>query len=117
MSEYKLESEEDMEAYLDSIFGHGQAATFTNTSGQTSSIKLILNNEYFEEDFGEGVESTKPVAYCRTVDVPSVAHGNTLAVAAYKDVDGNTLVAAKSFTVVNVQKDNTGFTILMLQEI
>ena len=49
--------------------------------------------------------------------MPSVAHGNTLAVAAYKDVDGNTLVAAKSFTVVNVQKDNTGFTSLMLQEI
>jgi hypothetical protein len=105
MSEYRLETEEDMSSYLDANFGHGRTATFTNTSGQTSTIELILNNEYFEEEFGVGVEGTQPIAFC-----------NTLAVDAYKDVDGNTLVAAQTYKVVNVQKDNTGFTSLMLEE-
>ena len=117
MSQYRLETEEDMSSYLDADFGHGRTATFTNTSGQTSNIQLILNNEYFEEEFGVGVEGTKPIAYCRSVDVPSVKHGNTLAVAAYEDVDGNTLVGAKTYSIVNVQKDNTGFTSLMLEEL
>ena len=49
MSEYRLETEEDMSSYLDANFGHGRTATFTNTSGETSSIEVILNNEYFEE--------------------------------------------------------------------
>ena len=116
MSEYRLETEEDMSSYLDANFGHGRTATFTNTSGQTSTIELILNNEYFEEEFGVGVEGTQPIAFCRTVDVPTVKHGNTLAVDAYKDVDGNTLVAAQTYKVVNVQKDNKDFTSLMLDE-
>ena len=103
MSEYRLETEEDMSSYLDASFGHGRTATFTNTSGQTSTIELILNNEYFEEEFGVGVEGTQPIAFCRTVDVPTVKHGNTL-------------VAAQTYKVVNVQKDNTGFTSLMLEE-
>ena len=117
MSQYRMETEEDMSAYLDSDFGHGRSAVFTNSSSAQSTINIILNNEYFEEEFGIGVEGTKPIAYCRSVDVPSVVHGNTLAVSAYKDVDGNTLVAAKSFTIVNVQKARTGFSALMLEEI
>lgn len=116
MSQYRLETEEDMSSYLDAAYGHGRSAVFTNSSNAQSTINIILNNEYFAEEFGVGVEGTQPIAYCRSVDVPNVVHGNTLAVAVYKDVDGNTLAPAKSYTIVNVQKDRTGFTSLMLEE-
>ena len=32
-------------------------------------------------------------------------------------VDGNTLKAAQNYTIVNVQKDRTGFTELVLEEV
>jgi hypothetical protein len=38
-----------------------------------------------------------------------------LAVSAYKDVDGNILKAASNYKIVNVQKDNKGFTALVLE--
>ena len=116
MTIYNLETEEDMISYLDTDFGHGRSATFTNSSNETSNIKLILNNEYFEEDFGEGVESLQPIAFCRSVDVPEVVQGNSLNISAYKDIEGNIISPAKNYIVVNVQKDRTGFTTLILRE-
>ena len=117
MSTYALETEEDMNSYLDINFGHGVSADYTNSGGTTSTIHIILNNEYVEQEEGIGVEALKPIAYCRTVDVPSITFGNTLNVSAIKDVDGNTLKAAQNYTVVNIQSDRTGFSALMLEEI
>ena len=116
MSQYQIETEEDMIAYLDIDYGHGVSAVYTN-NGSDSTIKIILNNEYVEQEEGIGVEAVKPIAYCRTIDVPNISFGNTLAVAAIKDVDGNTLKAAQNYTVVNIQADRTGFSALMLEEI
>tara|TARA_R100001460_G_scaffold52211_1_gene91001 strand:- start:1403 stop:1753 length:351 start_codon:yes stop_codon:yes gene_type:complete len=115
MSVYQMETEEDMSAYLDINYGHGVTAVYTN-NGSSSTINIIINNEYDEQEEGVGVEATQPIAYCRSVDVPSIAFGNTLAVSAIKDVDGNTLKAAQNYTVVNIQADRTGFTALMLEE-
>tara|TARA_Y100001937_G_C6853836_1_gene213282 strand:- start:11 stop:364 length:354 start_codon:yes stop_codon:yes gene_type:complete len=117
MSEYRLETEEDMSSYLDTSFGHGVTAVFTNSSGSASTINIIINNEYVEQIEGIGVEALKPIAYCRTIDVPNIVFGNTLNVSAIKDVDGNTLKAAQNYTVVNVQSDRTGFSVIMLEEI
>ena len=77
----------------------------------------ILNNEYVEQDEGVGVEALKPIAYCRTIDVPNIAFGNRLDVSAIKDTNGNILKAAQSYTIVNIQADRTGFSALMLEEI
>jgi len=107
-----METEDDMSAYLDINYGHGVTAVYTN-NGSSSTINIIINNEYDEQEEGVGVEATQPIAYCRSVDVPSIAFGNTLAVSAIKDVDGNT---AQNYTVVNIQADRTGFTALMLEE-
>ena len=40
-----------------------------------------------------------------------------MAVAAIKDVDGNTLKAAQLYKVVSIQSDRTGFTALELEVI
>ena len=116
MSQFMLETEEDMLGYLDSDFGHGITAVYTR-SGVSTTIKIILNNEYVEQEEGIGVEALKPIAYCRTIDVPNIAFGNRLDVSAIKDTNGNILKAAQSYTVVNIQADRTGFSALMLEEI
>mgnify|MGYP003133946063 CR=1 FL=1 len=116
MSQYRMETEEDMLAYLDINYGHGVSAVYTN-NGTSSTINIILNNEYVEQVEGIGVEALKPIAYCRTVDVPNISFGNTLNVSAIKDTNGNTLKAAQNYTVVNIQADRTGFSALMLEEI
>tara|TARA_R110002033_G_scaffold170974_1_gene215064 strand:- start:3086 stop:3439 length:354 start_codon:yes stop_codon:yes gene_type:complete len=116
MSKYNLETEEDMASYLDINYGHGLSAVYTNYQDVQSTINIILNDEYLEDDDGIGIEGNQPIAYCRSIDVPNVLHGDTLSVSAVKDVDGNTLKDAQSYKVVNVQKDKTGFTALMLEE-
>ena len=77
MSQYRLETEEDMSAYLDINFGHGVTAVYT-VGGSSTTINIIINNEYVEQVEGTGVEALKPIAYCRTIDVPNIAFGNTL---------------------------------------
>jgi len=117
MSQYRMETEEDMSAYFDINFGHGVSAVFTH-SGTATTINIILNNEYVEQEgFEVAVEATQPMAYCRSIDVPSIAHGNTLQVSAVKDVEGNTLSPAANFTIVSIQSDRTGFTALELEKI
>ena len=117
MSEYRLETELDMAGYLDINFGHGVSAVYTNTSSTAATINIILNNEYVEQEEGIGVEALKPIAYCRTIDVPTIAFGNTLNVSAIKDTNGNILKPAQNYTVVNIQSDRTGFSALMLEEV
>ena len=118
MSQYVMETEEDMSSYLDINFGHGVSCVFTNSGGSAATINIILNNEYIEQDgFEVPIEATQPIAYCRSIDVPNISHGNTLAVSAIKDVDGNTLKAAQTYTVVSIQSDRTGFTALELEEV
>jgi len=116
MSQYMLETEEDMLAYFDVDFGHAINATYIK-NGISSTIKIILNREYIQQDDGIGVEATKPIAYCRSIDVPNVVYGDLLNASATTDVEGNILKAAQNYTIINVQKDKTGFTVLMLEEI
>ena len=116
MSQFRLETEADMLNYLDKDYGHGVGATYTR-SGTATSISVILNNEFILQDEGIGLEALKPIAYARSVDVPNASFGDLLNVEAIKDVDGNTLKAAQNYTIVNVQKDRTGFSSLILEEV
>jgi hypothetical protein len=113
-----METEEDFASYLDVDYGHGVTAVFTNTGGTASTINVILNNEYIEQDgSGVAIEATKPVAFCRSMDIPNIAHGNSLAVSAIKDIEGNILKSAQSYVVASIQSDRTGFTALILEKI
>ena len=116
MSQFRLETELDMAGYLDINYGHGVSAVYTN-SGTSSTINIILNNEYVEQEEGIGVEALQPVAYCRSIDIPSVAYGHSLNVNAIKDTDGNIIKVATNYTIVNVRPDRTGFIALELEEV
>jgi hypothetical protein len=116
MSQYRLETEEDMASYLDPTYGHGVAAIYIN-NGTSTNINIILNNEYVEQEEGIGVEALEPIAYCRSIDIPSIAYGHLLNVSAIKDTDGNIIKAATNYTIVNIRPDRTGFIALELEEV
>ena len=83
----------------------GSTATFTDTSASsTSSITAMLKREYYEETTGDvTVQSSSPVAHVRTTDVPSVVHGDTLA------------ISGTTYTIVEVSPDNEGISQLRLR--
>ena len=49
-------------------------------------------------------------------DCGDLGSGNSV-VFEVTDIHGNILKAAQNYTIVNVQKDRTGFTALMLEEV
>lgn len=112
-----LEFATDLEAYFDTN-AHGTSATYTPYGGSSSTIKVIIEQLFYEVDTvgSVGVNSSQPMAYCRTTDVPNAAKNDTLVIGAITDLDGNTIKAETTYTVVNVQPDNTGITILVLEE-
>lgn len=130
-----LESAADHNAYLDTQTGHGQTAIYggadTTWDARTAlidtwqaidtykyQIDLIINQEYFGIEGGTvDVNGFQPVALVKTNTIPYVDFGDTLDVSAYLDTNGNTLTAATSYTIVNVQPDRTGFTSLLLEEV
>jgi hypothetical protein len=90
---------------LDLLQDFGETATFTDTSaGSTSSITVILTNDYLAADPGGSVEveSSSPVAIARTIDVPNVAQGDTL------------LISSTTYTIREVEPDNQGMTTVRL---
>jgi len=90
---------------LDLLQDFGETATFTDTSaGSTSSITVILTNDYLAADPGGSVEveSSSPVAIARTSDLPSVVQGDTL------------LISSTTYTIKEVEPDNQGMTTVRL---
>lgn len=116
MSQFQLETESDMLAYLDPVFGHGVTADFIH-NGITTSINVIIEEEYLEIDEGTGVESTTPAAHCRSVDIINAAIDDNLNVSAIKDIEGNILKAATNYIIKNIENDRTGFTVLKLEKV
>ena len=98
-----VESEEMLLEFLQD-FG-SSSCTFTDTSATSSStITALLKREYYEESAGEAtVQSSSPVAIVRTSDVPSVVHGDTLA------------IDSVTYSIVEVSPDNEGMTQLRLR--
>ena len=90
---------------LDLLQDFGETATFTDTSaGSTSSITVILTNDYLAADPGGTVEieSSSPLAIARTSDLPSVVQGDTL------------LISSTTYTIKEVEPDNQGMTTVRL---
>jgi hypothetical protein len=99
-----LETENDQLGFLDTET-HGLTVSYTPSGGSASNIKAIVNDEYFGID-GDSVdiEGKQIFLTCRTSNAPNAAHGDTFA------------FESKTFKVVNVRPDGTGFTEMVLEE-
>jgi len=92
---------EDLTEFLDTAYGFAVTATYNGST----SVNGIFDAEYFEPDAGfAGIQSAQPVFLCRTVDVASAAHGQTL------------VVASVNYKIVGVEPDGTGMTLLKLEK-
>ena len=81
--------------------------TYTPQGGGPSTIKVVFENQYQSIEMlseGVGVESTGPAATCKTSDVSTAKHGDTLA------------ISGKIYYINGVQPDGTGLTRLLLSE-
>ena len=77
----------------------------TATYSVGGTVDGVFENEFFEAltETDVAVESAQLLFTCATADVPTAAHGQTLA------WSGNT------YAIVGVQPDGTGVTILVLE--
>lgn len=98
-----LENEQDLLNFFDTET-HGKTASIT-INGTSSSISVILNKEYFEIP-GETVDidGSQPIVFCRSSDVTGVDTADTIS------------IDSINYNIKNIQPDNTGVTILILQE-
>jgi hypothetical protein len=131
-----LESAADFNSYVDTTTGHGVTATFFETqatlwdartglidswydidSGDSYSIKIIIDQEYFSITGGTvPVDGYQPRAILKATDVPYISQGDRLLVNAITTNKGNTLVPETTFTIQTVEPDNTGFVQVVLEE-
>ena len=57
----------------------GVDCTYTPAGGSASTIKAILQNEYYAiETASVAMEMSQPIAVIRTADAPSIAHDDTM---------------------------------------
>ncbi len=111
-----MEFDRDFNGYLDATYGHGIQITYTPTGGSSSSIEVILDQEYVDIDSGGlPVQGYQPVAKAKTTDIPSIAFGDTIAAPAIKNLDGTQIKAATNYKVINFEHDNLGMTSLLLE--
>ena len=110
-----LEFDSDFDGYFD-VLGHGVSCTYTPSGGSSVTIKVILDQEYFEMP-GQtvSVEGLQPMVYGKAKDLRNASHGDTLVFADITDLSGNVLKDATNYKVVNVQPDNTGVVALALE--
>lgn len=111
-----LEFDSDFDGYFDTD-AHAVACTYTPDGGSAASINVILDQEYLEIDEGTvGVNSTNPLAYGKAKDLKNAANGDTMAFAALKDLSGNTIKDAATYKIRDVQPDNHGIVMVVLEE-
>ena len=112
-----LEFDADLDGYFDSDFGHGISATYTVSGGSPATIKVILEDEFLAMGgLSVDVEGSQPIAYCKTSDVSSAGHGDTLAFASQTTKSGTQFNGAVTYEVVGVHPDATGITALVLEQ-
>jgi len=97
----------DFASDLDTIFDtdeHAQTAIYIRQGYASAQIPVIFDNEYSTaEGIGEpGMGVPSPQVLCKTADVPSASHGDTL------------LVGGITYYVQEVRPDGTGITTLIL---
>tara|TARA_R100000951_G_scaffold883_1_gene2689 strand:+ start:8117 stop:8521 length:405 start_codon:yes stop_codon:yes gene_type:complete len=131
-----LESAADFTSYLDTNTGHGVTATFFEVqqslwdqrnglidtwfdidSGNTTNIKIIIDQEYFNIEGGTvPVAGYQPRAIMKSTDAPYISQEDKLVVNAITTNRGNVLKPETTFLVKTVMPDNTGMISLVLEE-
>jgi hypothetical protein len=94
-----FESDADRLEYLK---GFGELASYTPSGGVLESIYLIYDAPYIDALSGESIA---PVATARTDDLTAPVHNGTL------------VVSAGTFTILNVEPDSEGMTLLILEAV
>lgn len=98
----------NLTADLDIYFADfGAAASYTPSGGQAAALKVIFDNAHQTLDMlggGVGFESAGPQALCKTSDVSTAKHGDTI------------VVSSKTYYVTGVEPDGIGLTKLLLSE-
>ena len=131
-----LESAADFSSYIDSTTGFGVTGTFFEVqsilwdtrsglidtwydidSGASTNIDMIIDQDYFAID-GSSVaaEGYSPRVVIKASDAPYISHSDKVLVNAITTNKGNTIKAATTFLVKNVQPDNVGMITLVLEE-
>jgi hypothetical protein len=110
-----IESSYDFNSYVDPQIG-GVTATFSDiSSGNSSNINIIIDQNYFDiQGQTIAVEGYQPRAMAKASDIPYVSINDTLTVHAITTNNGSTLTPETSFVVVNVKPDNVGMVNLVL---
>ena len=111
-----LEFDSDFDGYLD-VIGHGVSCTYTPAGGSPVTIKVILDQEYYEIP-GDTVSfnGSQPIVQGKAKDLSNGAFGDQLAFAAITDLSGNTIKNAATYKIVSLQPDNTGMVAVVLEE-
>jgi len=111
-----LEFDSDFDGYFD-VLGHGVSCTYTPSGGSEITVKVILEQEYFEVSGDTmGVNSSQPVIYGKAKDLRNSSYGDQFDFAAIVDLSGNTIKDAASYKITSVQPDNTGLVAITLTE-
>ena len=112
-----MEFDRDFDGYLNADHGAaGEKVTYTPTGGSSSSINVILNQEYIDIDTGGlPVQGYQPVAMAKTSDIANIVFGDTISASAIKSLDGTIIKAATNYKVINFEHDNQGMTSLLLE--
>jgi hypothetical protein len=83
----------------------GLSATYTSDSGIPASITVLFDNDYQGIDLASGqIMSSGPAAYCKSSDVPNATQGDEMT------------INGVLYTVIGIEPDGTGLTILRLKE-
>jgi hypothetical protein len=111
-----LEFDSDFDGYLD-VIGHGVSCTYTPAGGSPVTIKVILDQEYYEVAGDTvGINSSQPVIHGKAKDLKNSSYGDQFDFAAIVDLSGNTIKDAASYKITSVQPDNTGLVAITLTE-
>lgn len=77
-----FESSNDFTGFFDTG-EFAESAAYTPSGGSASTISVVFDEPFQSVSVNTGtldVEDIKPTAYCKTTDVPSVAHGDQLVI-------------------------------------
>ena len=77
-----FESSNDFTGFFDTG-EFAESATYTPSGGSASTISVVFDEPYATVSVNTGevdVEDIKPTAYCKSTDVPSVAHGDQMVI-------------------------------------
>jgi len=101
---FKSDIVDDISDIFDLTDEFTTAATYTPSGGSATTINVFLDNVYFPVPgaFVE-IESTQPMAHCKSADISSVAHGDTI------------VIDSVTYLVMGVHNSSIGITTLILE--